>query len=259
MSDPLRIKTLIVDDEALARIRIRDMLRHDPEIEIIGESAEGSQAVEMIRKFRPQLLFLDVQMPGADGFSVLKRLDSSQIPLVIFVTAYEQYAVRAFHVHACDYLLKPFKRKRFEEALARAKSELLNKNDSEIARRTLMVLQELQKQPKYLDRFAIKERGRVFLLKSQDVDWIEAEDNYVRLHSKKIGYLIRQTITSVEDQLDPNLFVRIHRGAIVNIERIQELQQLFHGACRVVLQDGTTLPLSKSYREKLRQFFGQQI
>lgn len=259
MNDQFKIKTLIVDDEPLARVRIREMLRSDSGIEIVGEAAEGAQAVEMLRKLRPDLVFLDIQMPGADGFSVLKKLDPSQVPIVIFVTAYEQYAVRAFHVHACDYLLKPFKRKRFEEALARAKSELLNRKDPGIALRTLMVLQEFQKQPKYLNWFAIKERGRVFFLKSEDIDWIEAEDNYIKLHSKKESHLIRQAIGSIEEELDPHQFVRIHRCAIVNIARIQELQQLFHGASRVVLKDGTTLPLSRKYREKLRSVFGRQF
>ena len=256
MAEKKRISAMIVDDEDLARERIREMLRNDREIEIVGECSNGIEALAALSRLRPGILFLDIQMPGMDGFGVLKKLEVNQMPLVIFVTAYDEYAIKAFEFHACDYLLKPFKRKRFEEALAWAKAELLNRSSTEWARRTCLLLESINAKPRYLDRLSVKDRGKVFFVHVNEIDWIEADDNYVRIHAGKASHLIRGTIRSIEKELDPKRFIRIHRGAIINVDRIKELHQWFGRDYRVVLQNGTVLPLGRSYRQQLRSLLG---
>jgi two-component system LytT family response regulator len=259
MADENRIRTVIVDDEPLGRTVIREMLRGDGEIEIISECASGHEAVEVISRESPDLIFLDVQMPEVNGFDVLAAIESKQMPMVIFVTAYDQYAVRAFEVHAADYLLKPFDRERFGKALQRAKDHLRHARRSEVNDRILALLEEQKAKTKYLERLVIKGSGRVFFLKTDEIDWIEAEGNYVCLHVRKESYLLRETISSLETQLDPHRFPRIHRSQIVNIDRIRELRPWSHGEYQVVLHDGTELILSRSYRERLHALLGKSL
>ncbi|HKS42770.1 MAG TPA: LytTR family DNA-binding domain-containing protein [Blastocatellia bacterium] len=253
------IRALIVDDEPLARERIRDILETDSEIEIIGECAGGDEAIEAIERQTPDLVFLDVEMPGKDGFAVLEELGPERIPAIIFVTAYDQYAVRAFEVYALDYLLKPFDQERFEKALLRAKAHIQNEKSENITERILSALEEIKSKPVHLERLVIKMNGHVFFVKTDDIDWLEAEGNYVRLHAGKESYLLRDTISALEGQLDPKRFVRVHRSAIVNVDRIQELQAWFHGEYRIILREGVQLTLSRSYREKLHELLGRPL
>src|SRR5215210_1669372 len=243
MADGKPIRVLLVDDEPLARDMIREMLVDDPEVEIVGECVNGREAVEAIQEHNPDLIFLDVQMPEIGGFDVLETLKSVHVPHVIFVTAYDQYAVRAFEVHALDYLLKPFDRERFDSAWRRAKSHILSTRNGEMDQRILAILEELKAGSKYLERLVIKSGGRVFFLDTDDIDWIEAEGNYVSVHTGKKSHLLRETISSLEAQLDPKKFLRIHRSSIIKIDRIKELQPWFHGEYRVLLMDGTQLTL----------------
>jgi len=248
-----------VDDEPLARERIRQMLKRDPEFEVVGECGSGSEAVAAIRRLRPDLLFLDVQMPRVDGFGVLRQLETGRIPGVIFVTAYDQYAVKAFEVHALDYLLKPFKRKRFEEALNRFKDQFSREKSTGLAERTLALLENLNRDRSFLNRLVIPKDGRALLVKVNEVDWFQAEDNYVRLHRGSESYLLRESLRNLEDQLDPEKFLRIHRTAIVNLDRIQELQPWFHRTSRVLLQNGTVIPMSRRFKQRLSSMLKKPV
>lgn len=256
---PKTIRTIIVDDEPLGRTVIREMLRGDTEVEIIAECGSGREAIEAIRQQQPDLLFLDVQMPVMDGFEVLKATDAAHLPITIFVTAYDQYAVRAFEVHAVDYLLKPFDRERFSKALQRAKATLRQARNSEVNERILALLEARQANPAFLERLVIKANGRILFLRTEEIDWISAEGNYVSLHVKKDSYLLRETISSLEAQLDPKTFSRIHRSQIVNLNRIKELHPWSHGEYRVILKDGTELTLSRSYREHFQALLGHPM
>jgi two-component system LytT family response regulator len=253
MSEGRRIRALVVDDEPLARRRIRQLLAHDHEIETIGECADGFEAINAIGAHAPDLVFLDVQMPELDGFGVLARLNRARLPLVVFVTAYDSYALRAFEVSAVDYLLKPFDRRRFAAALARVKSRLAQGRETELTARTLALLEELRARESHVERLMIKAGGRAFFLKTDEIDWVEAEGKYVRLHAGRESYLLREAIGSLEAQLDPKKFLRIHRSSIVNIDRVRELQPWFHQDYRVILRDGTELTLSRSCRKKLAE------
>jgi two-component system LytT family response regulator len=253
MTEQEKITIMIVDDEELARMRIRELVLKDPELHVMCECSNGAEAVDALAKSKPDILFLDIQMPDLNGFGVLRKLNTNEMPIVIFVTAFDEFAIKAFELHAFDYLLKPFKKKRFEDAVQHAKNALRTRNQKEWIHRTFSVLESISLRGKYMDRFTIKDKGRIFFLKARNVDWIEAEDNYVRLHAGKDSYLIREKIGSVEKELDPADFVRIHRGAIVNVESIQELQQWFKRDYRVVLRNGTILPLGRCYRNQLRK------
>lgn len=259
MSRSESVRTLVVDDESLARERILDMLARDPEIEVIGECANGQEAIETIESLSPDLIFLDVEMPGIDGFGVLEALSPNRIPTIIFVTAYDQYAVRAFEVFALDYLLKPFDQERFDLALARAKRNLSTARSESLNQRILDALEEIRTKPVHLERLVIKMNGHVFFVKADEIDWLEAEGNYVRLHTGKESYLLRDTISALETQLDPKRFIRVHRSAIVNIDRITELQPWFHGEYRIILQEGVQLTLSRTYRDKLHELLGRSL
>lgn len=254
----MHIRTLIVDDEPLARDRLRRYLAGDDEIEIAGECGDGLTALEAIEQLKPDLLFLDIQMPELDGFGLLAEIDDASMPAVVFVTAYDQYALRAFEVHAIDYLLKPFDRERFRKALGRAKQQIRRRQDAgEMDQRLLTLLTQIKAEPKYLERVVIKSVGRVFFLKTCEIDWIEAEGNYAKLHVGGEAHLLRETMSRLEAKLDPEKYLRIHRSTIVNVERIRELQPLFSGDCAVILRDGTRLTLSRSHRDKLMHLFDQ--
>jgi len=237
------MRVLIVDDEPLACERIRTLLRGEPDVEIAGECHDGKSAVERIRRLVPDLIFLDVQMPEMNGFEVLQMLET--VPPVIFVTAFDEFAVKAFEVHALDYLLKPFDRERFQKALARARH-------SDMAEKLRGLLAHLREHKPYLDRLVVKTGGRVVFLAADEIDYVEAEGNYVRLHVGRESYLLRQTISNLDSQLDPAAFVRIHRSTIVNLSRVKELHPLFRGDFTVLLRDGRELLLSKTYRGRLK-------
>jgi two-component system LytT family response regulator len=257
MTDSPRIRVLLVDDEPLAREMLREMLQNDPEAEIVGESCNGREALEAIRSESPDLIFLDVQMPEVGGFEVLTALEKDKLPYVIFVTAYDQYAVRAFEVKALDYLLKPFDQERFDLSWQRAKEQLARDRNGGTDQRILALLEELKAGNRYLERLVIKAGGRIYFLDTAEIDWIEAEGNYVSVHSAKKSHLLRETISSLEAQLDPKKFVRIHRSSIVRLDFIQELQPWFHGEYRVILNDGTQLTLSRNHRDKLQEALGK--
>jgi two-component system LytT family response regulator len=257
MTDSKPIRVLIVDDEPLARKRLRELLKDDSEIAVVGECANGAEAISSTRELAPDLIFLDVQMPGIDGLDVSESLNGVGSPLVVFVTAYEQYAVRAFDAQAVDYLLKPFDRARFTRALGRVKERLREKDRDDVNRRILGLLSEIKGKPQYLDRLVIKNNDRVFVLKTDEIDWIEAEGNYVRIHFGKQSSLMRETLTRLSEQLDPRKFPRIHRSRLVNIDHIQELQPWSHRDWRIILRSGAELRLSRNYRNRLHQLLGK--
>lgn len=259
VTDAKHIRALVIDDEPLARGMIREMLEHDPEAEVVGECANGREAVEAIRSLSPDIVFLDIQMPELGGFEVLDSFTEGDLPTIIFVTAYDQYALRAFEVHAFDYLLKPFDRERFDKAWQRAKGWV---SDGRVERRDLHILallEELKAGSKYIERLVIKADGRVFFLDVDDIHYIEAEGNYVGVHNGQRSYLLRETISGLESQLDPKTFLRIHRSAIVKIDKIKELQPWFHGEYRVILESGKQLMLSRNYRAKLQSRVGNAL
>lgn len=247
----MKIRTLIVDDEPLGRERIRTLLSDDAEIEVVGECSDGKQAVAAIERTRPDLVYLDVQMPEMDGFAVLDAITGERMPAIIFVTAYDRYAVQAFEVHALDYLLKSFDRERFQAALRRAKEQIRGSREGFWNERLTGLLEDLQARQKRLTRLVIRSAGRIFFLRVEEIDWLEAADNYVRIHVGRESHLMRETLQSLEGRLDPSRFLRIHRSTMVNLDRIQELQPLFHGDYVVKLLDGTELSLSRNYRERL--------
>lgn len=252
-----RIRAVIVDDEPLAREAVRNYLKEDPAVEIAGEAGDGDSAVALIRNVRPDLLFLDVQMPKMDGFDVLSALEETQIPVTVFVTAYDRYALKAFEEHALDYLVKPFNRKRFQRALDRAKQQIRQARTSDCGMRLLALLKEQISESRYPNRVSIRSRGRIILLRLADVDWVEAKGNYVELHAGKRSYLIRETMKSFESKLDPRTFMRIHRSNIVNINRIVEMRPWFTGEYIVVLDGGKELTLTRSYRGRLQSLLDQ--
>lgn len=253
----MKIRTLIVDDEPLGRERIRTLLAGDAEIEIIGECPDGRRAITVIEERKPDLVFLDVQMPEVDGFGVLDGICAERMPVIIFVTAYDRYAVQAFEVHALDYLLKSFDRERFSAAVQRAKEEIRRSREGLLNERLAGLLEDLQMKKDRLTRLVIKSAGRIVFLRVEEIDWVEAADNYVRVHAGKESHLIRETLQSLEKRLDPGKFLRIHRSFVVNLDRIRELQPIFHGDYAVKLADGTELTLSRNYREKLLEPLGQ--
>jgi len=251
------IRTLIVDDERLAREKVRALLAGDADIEIVGECANGAEAVAAVRKQKPDLLLLDVEMPGANGFQVLQKLRGERLPMVVFITAHDEYAVRAFEVEAIDYVMKPFDRRRFTDALRRAKRQMSEPDEDAEARILRLLERMLEKKP--LDHFVVKQRDRTFLLPVPEIDWIEAEGKYVRLHAAGVAHLVRESIGDVEERLDTRKFLRIHRGTIVNVKRILEMHRGFGGGVFVVLRDGTKLTMSRRYRTRIREVTGMEV
>ncbi len=252
-----KIRTMVVDDEPVARERIVGLLQQEKDIELVGECADGAQAVSAIQAQHPDLVFLDVQMPVCDGFGVIQQVGAERMPPVVFVTAYDEYALKAFEVHAIDYLLKPFGRDRFQQTLQHAREHLERRRAGDLGRRLLALVHDLKPEPQKLDRLVVKSGGRVFFLRTDELDWIEAAGNYVRLHLGEDAHLFRETMNNMEGRLDGRRFVRIHRSRIVNTDRIKELQPWFNGEYVVVLQNGTRLTLSRGYREKLQERLGK--
>jgi two-component system LytT family response regulator len=249
-----RIRTLIVDDEPLARAMLRSFLAEDAEIELIGECGDGYTAIEMIESGAPDLVFLDIQMPDLDGFGVLRDLEPSAIPHIAFVTAYDQFAVKAFEVNAIDYLLKPFDRERFEQTLARAKRQITLQKREDVSEALLRMLGEQSACPQPVRRILVKSGGKAFFLRPDEISWIEAQGNYVALHARAQSFLLRQTIFALEKQLDPAKFQRIERSTIVNLDTIREMHPAGRGEYEIVLKDGVTLKLSHTYRESFLRF-----
>ena len=254
MTPPIR--TLIVDDEPLAREGLRVRLARESDVEIVGEAIDGDSAIEAIQALTPDLVFLDVQMPGLGGFDVLERVSGTHLPVVIFVTAYDQYALKAFDVHALDYLLKPFSDARFAQALDRARQAVSSASeaDRDVDRRVAALLAaraDARPAKTWLTRLPVKDRDRFLLLRVEEITWIEAAQNYVQIHARKHEFLVRCTMADLEAQLDPAKFSRIHRSALVNLDRIREIRPAWHGDFDVILEDGTQLKLSRHYRDRL--------
>lgn len=254
----MSIRTMIIDDEPLARERVKRFLRDEDEIEIIGECGNGVDAVGAIKEKKPDLVFLDIQMPEKNGFEVIRSLNGKYMPTVVFVTAYDQYALQAFDVHALDYLLKPFTRERLHRAVVRAREQIDGKRYGKIDERLTSLIADLKTEKKYLERLVVKTTGRVFFLKADEIDWIEAAGNYVKLHVGRETHMIRETMNGIEAKLDPDRFLRIHRSTVVHIDRIKELHPMFSGDYAVILRDGTELALSRNYRERFVELFENQ-
>jgi two-component system, LytTR family, response regulator len=286
------VRVLIVDDEALARQRVRRMLQSEADVEVVGEAETGPEAVAQIRALEPDLVCLDVQMPGLDGFGVLRELDGAKVPMVLFITAYDEHAQRAFDVHAVDYVLKPVDADRFRAAFDKARKQRANAQAAERLGELLETVRRLadaaggdgkadgkgdprgESRPElrgevsagasaasgsggqYASRILVKADGRMFFVKTTDVDWIEADRNYVKLHVGKDAHTIRDRISHLEETLDPRLFARIHRSTIVNLNRVREMQQWFSGDYVVILEDGTRLRLSRHYRDRVEKQVG---
>ncbi len=249
-----KFRTLIVDDMLLARKRIRRVLSQDAEIEIVGECSDGKQAVEAVAELKPDLMFLDVQMPETDGFQAIAEIGVENAPVVIFVTAFDEFALRAFEFHALDYLLKPFDVERLKKTVARAKEQIRKReNDNNTDERLLALLKTIKNEPKYLKRLSVKSRGRTIFLAIDEIDFIEAEGNYLSLQIGKDAHLIRSSLHQFESKLDPEKFVRIHRSTIVNIDSIKEMHPLFNGDQLVIMKNGKELTLSRNYRERLKE------
>jgi two-component system LytT family response regulator len=238
--DATRIRALIVDDEPLARSNLSVLLRRDPEIEIVSDCGSGQVGLEQIRAEKPDLVFLDVQMPECDGFDVLELLGNDLPPAIVFVTAYDQYALRAFEAGALDYLLKPFDNARFDRALARAKERILQAQD----------------QPKKMHRLAIKSAGEIMFLRTSEIDWIEAADYYACLHVGAKSHLLRRSMSELERDLDPEAFCRVHRSTIVNLDRVRNIRTGEDGESEILLENGTTLRVSRSFRKQLQARLG---
>jgi len=253
----MKIKTIVVDDELLGRERITGLLSRHPEIQIVAECENGLEAVSRINQEKPDLVFLDVQMPEMDGFTALSHVQIEPMPVVIFVTAHDKFALKAFEVHALDYLMKPFDRDRFENALKRALGELEKRQSGVLSRQLSSLLADYKPEKKAVDRLTVKLDGRIIFIKVEDIDWVEAADNYVTLHLGAEKHMMRETMGSLEMKLPEDKFVRISRSAIVNMETIREMQPLFHGDYTVILKDGTKLTLSRNQRDKLQKILGK--
>jgi two-component system, LytTR family, response regulator len=255
----MMMTVLLVDDEPVARRRLRRLLRNHTDVAVTGECGDGASAVDAVRRLAPDVVLLDVQMPELDGFGVLQALPADRLPEIIFITAHDRYAVRAFDVHAVDYLLKPVDGERLAEAIGRARERLAARRAAPADPRLLALLADLASPRKYLTRLPVRIDGRIVVVALADVDWIGAADNYVTLHASGREYLLRDTMGRLERELDPQRFVRIHRSTIVQIDRIRELVPDFHGDFTVRLGDGTTLALSRSYRARVASALGRDI
>ena len=263
------IRVLIVDDEPLARDGIRARLAGAEDMEVVGECAGGRSAIRSIRELTPDLVYLDVQMPGVDGFGVIEAIGPDKMPVTVFITAFDQHAIRAFEAQALDYLLKPIDDERFERTLERVRRRVAEQRESYLGRRLSAVLLKTsagasnasaeeqalphQQAPRYTERFIVRNGVRLQIVNVADVDWVSAEGNYVRLHAGKQSYLLRDTMGGLEEQLDPAEFVRIHRSAIVRTQNIVELESVFQGEYLVTLKDGTRLTSGPSYRDQLER------
>jgi len=243
-----KIRTLVVDDEPIARARVVSLLKQEEDIEVIGECSNGQQAMSAIESSSPDLLFLDIQMPEVNGLDLARTIQSTGTPAVVFVTAYDEYALRAFEVHALDFLLKPFSAERFRSALGHAREQVSQRRKGVAAPKPAPDVRGTRP-----NRLMIKSGGRIHFVRMADIDWCEAQGNYVRVHVGTQEHLVRDTMSHLESELDPQQFVRIHRSTIVNIEHVRELRPLAHGDYSVFLRDGTELTLTRSYRRRVHE------
>jgi two-component system, LytTR family, response regulator len=248
----MKLRAIVADDEPLARERIRTLLEAVGDIEIVAECGDGKAVVEAIETLKPDVVFLDVQMPELDGFAVVEAVGIPQMPAVVFVTAYDQYALQAFEAHAVDYLLKPYDQERFSRALERARSQVQRLRSGELDQRLRELVGSLAGRAGYLERIVVRTGARLVFLRVDEIDWMDAEGNYIRLHSGRKSHLVRETMSGMEAKLDPSRFIRIHRSTIVNIDRIREMESLFQGEYVVILHDGTKLTSSRGYRDRLK-------
>ena len=244
------MRVLVVDDEPPARRKLMNFLREEGDVEVVGEAGSGTKAAALIEELEPDVVFLDVQMPGMTGFEVLQTL-GGRVPLIVFVTAYDQYAVKAFEVHALDYLLKPFDRDRLQTCLSRVRDQIGRSAVADLQARMQKLIAEATGRA-YATRLMVKHHGRVVFLQIRDVDWIKALANYVELHVGAQTYMIRETLNSLEARLDPDSFARVHRSVIVNLDRIKELQPWSHNDYLVILKDGTEIRMSRRYHHNLK-------
>jgi two-component system LytT family response regulator len=249
VSEPLRV--LIVDDEPLARRLVHHLLEADAEVTVVGECS-GADAAAAVARTRPDIMFLDVQMPEVDGFGVLDDIGVDRAPIVVFVTAFADHALRAFEVHAIDYLLKPINDARFAAALARAKQQARGRRRGEIDERLSALMRD---RPRYPRGFLVRTRDRTLVVKAEEIDWIEAADYYVSIHVGGASHLLRETMSELERRLDPERFFRVHRSAIVNVDRVREIHPLFRGDCELALSDGTRVRLSRTRRGEFERLF----
>ena len=247
------VSVLIIDDEPLARASIAALLGDDADVLVVGEGS-GVDGAALIARLRPDILLLDIQMPEVDGFALLEMVGADAVPVVIFTTAYDRYALRAFEVHALDYLLKPFTDARFASAMQRAKQQLAERRQG-LADARIAALLRAQQSPRR--RFLVPARGKTVVVDASSIDWIEASDYYITLHCGAQAHLLRETMDEVERQLDPQQFARVHRSAIVNLARVTEIHPLFRGDCELRLQDGATVRLSRSRRQEFEARFAQ--
>jgi two-component system LytT family response regulator len=255
----MSVRTLIADDEPIARRRLVRLLENEPEAELVASCGTGLEAVEAIRAHTPHLLFLDVQMPGLDGFGVLESLGPATPPAVVFVTAFDAYAIQAFDANALDYLLKPFDAERFHRAFARARDRVHNATIGPDSTALSALIAGLSRPRQSAERLAIRADGRVYFVRVADIDWIETASNYVRLHTGKTSHLLREPLSTLETRLDPEQFLRIHRTTVVNVERLRELQPWFSGEFIAILHDGTRLKVSRGYRDRVARWLGQTL
>ncbi len=257
------LRAIVVDDEPLGRLGIVSRLEKSEAVEVVAECGSARQAIEAVRRFRPDLLFLDVQMPGLDGFAVVGAIPEEERPHIVFVTAHDRHAVRAFQVHALDYLVKPIDDERFEEALRRAIRAIERERESDVGRRVAAVVEEMggtrsQRPPRALSNcYAVRSKGKVTFVRHADIDWVEADGDYVRLHAGPRSWMLRETMASVERRLGQRRFLRIHRSTIVNVDRIRELRSFENGDYAVLLHDATELRLSRTYREAVARLAGR--
>lgn len=246
------LTTLIVDDEPLAREGLRALLSRDPEVSAIREARNGREAVATIRESNPDLVFLDVQMPEMDGFEVVRKIGAEHMPAVVFVTAHDKYAIQAFEINALDYLLKPVIEERFVKALVRAKSRIRSDGATDSTRQIIGLLETMTSPRRYLKRLAVRSASKTVFVDVEDVDWIEAAENYVELHVGRVSHLLHVTMNTLEKSLDPEIFLRIHRSVIVNLRRIKDLQSGAHGEYVITLRDGARLESGRTYSQRLR-------
>jgi two-component system LytT family response regulator len=251
----VKIRTLIIDDEPLARERVKQLLANAEEFQVIGEARNVAEAVSACLEMRPDLVFLDVGMPDGSGFDVLAKLSAENMPAVVFVTAYDQYTIKAFDVYAVDYLLKPFSEERFHQATARVRERLSRASDEDLNQQIKNLLSHLKTNRDFLDRLVINHKDRLVFISVIEVDSVTAYGNYLKVHTKGKTYLLRDTINNLSQRLDPEVFLRIHRSTIVNAERIKEFQPMFGGQYAVILKDGSEFVLSRNYRKEILSRF----
>ena len=246
MGSTNRLRVVVVDDEAPARRKILRLLREEPQVEVVGQAGGTEAAISAIEEHRPDLVFLDVQMPGTDGFGVVQGISHGKMPRIVFVTAHDQYAIKAFEVHAFDYLLKPFADERFREVLNRARKDIAQSSDG-FASRLVDLVEDLRRERSFTDRLVVQEKDRSYFVAVRDITWIEADRNYLILHCGSKTHTLRGTLESLQTAVDPKVFVRINRSSVVRLDAIREMRRWFHGEYKVVLNDATELRWSRRY------------